>query len=79
MELNVPVITLSSAFILWNVWLTIKTFQNETKIAVNTSNDENVGRQIDEVKKEVEKRIDKFETHVNAKFDKVFEKIEQLR
>lgn len=77
-SLTVPIITLASAIIAWNIWMTIRLFQNETRIAVNTSNDENVGKQIEEVKKDVEKRIDRFETHVNSKFDKVFEKIEQI-
>lgn len=77
-SLTVPVITLASGIIAWNIWITIRLFQNETRIAVNTSNDENVSKQIEDVKKDVEKRIDKFETHVNAKFDKVFDEIRQI-
>ena len=77
-NLTVPLISLISPLVVWLTWLTVKTFQNDTKIAVNTSNDANVSKQIEEVKTDVEKRIDRFENHVNTKFDKVFEKIEQI-
>jgi hypothetical protein len=77
-NLTVPLLTLISPIVGWLIWLTIKTFQNDKSIAVNTSNDTNVSKQIDDVKADIEKRVDRFETHVNVKFDKVFEKIEQI-
>lgn len=77
-NLTIPLLTLFSPIVGWLIWLTIKTFQNDKSIAVNTSNDANVTRQIEEVKTDIEKRVDRFESHVNAKFDKVFEKIEQI-
>lgn len=78
-NLTLPLITLISPLVGWLIWLTIKTFANDKAIAVNTSNDAQVNRQIEEVKTDMEKRIDKFETHVNAQFDKVFKKIDDLK
>lgn len=77
-QLTIPLLTIISPLVGWLIWLTIKTFQNDKAIAVNTSNDVTVGSQINEIKKDMTQRIDKFENHVNAKFDKVFEKIEQI-
>ena len=77
-QLTIPLLTIISPLVGWLIWLTIKTFQNDKAIAVNTSNDVTVGTQINEIKKDMTQRIDKFENHVNAKFDKVFEKIEQI-
>jgi hypothetical protein len=77
-QLTIPLLTIISPLVGWLIWLTVKTFQNDKAIAVNTSNDETVSSKISELKNDVEKRIDKFEGHVNAKFDKVFEKIEQI-
>jgi ABC-type bacteriocin/lantibiotic exporter with double-glycine peptidase domain len=85
-QMTVPLISLVSGVILWCIWLTIKTFQNDKAIAINTSNDAAVNKQISDVKNDMTIRIDKLENHfdnkfdqVSSKFDKVFEKIESLR
>ncbi len=85
-QMTVPLISLVSGVILWCIWLTIKTFQNDKAIAINTSNDAAVNKQISDVKNDMTLRIDKLENHfdnkfdqVSSKFDKVFEKIESLR
>lgn len=77
-SMTIPILSLVAGVILWCAWLTVKVFQGEKDIAINTSNDITVGKQIDDVKKDMERRIDKFESHVNTKFDKVFEKIDQI-
>jgi hypothetical protein len=77
-NLTLPLITLISPLVGWLIWLTIKTFQNDKSIAVNTSNDAAVNKQIQEVKIDMEKKIDKFENHVNRQFDQVGDKFERV-
>lgn len=84
-NLTVPLITLLSPIIGWLIWLTIKTFSNDKAIAINTTNDITVKTQIADVKSDMNIRIDKLEYHfdskfeqVNQKFERVFEKIDQI-
>lgn len=77
--MTVPLITLVSGVILWCIWLTIKVFQNDKEIAVNTTNDATIKIQINDVKADLHGRIDKLEKHVDGKFDRVFKEIDSLR
>lgn len=77
--MTVPLLSLVGGVILWCIWLTIKLFQSEKDIAINTAHDNNVGKQIEEIKADLHKRLDRFENHVNAKFDQVFSKIENKK
>lgn len=62
----------------WLVYLTIKAFENDRRIAINTENDKNVSGQITDLKTDLNKRIDKMEDHIEEKFDKVFDKIDKI-
>lgn len=84
--MTVPLFTLVAGVILWCAWLTREIYKSQKDIAVNTSNDEAVKNQITEVKNQITGvktdmgvRIDRFETHVNKQFDKVFSKLDQLK
>lgn len=77
-EMTVPFLVICGAIVAWCSWITIRLFAAEKDIAVNTSNDEAVSEQIKDVKVDVEKRIDRFEEHVNKQFDKVFAEIKGL-
>jgi len=59
--------TIIPGLIAWLVWLTVQTFRNQQKIAVNTANDMNVQAElmkihesIRELKKEMNERLDSF-------------------
>jgi hypothetical protein len=89
-NLTLPLITLISPLVGWLIWLTIKTFQNDKAIAVNTTNDYAVNVKIEEVKKDMGVKIDKLETHFDTQFDKletnfsaqldkIFDRIERLQ
>lgn len=84
--LTVPLMVLVTVIGGWCIWLTKRLYDAERDIAVNTSNDKNVTKQIDDLKDDLSEKIDKLETHVNIKFerintqfDKVFERLEALR
>ncbi len=77
-EINVPLLTIIGFFGSAFAWLALRQHQSDTRIAVGDSKLENLSKQLEDVKDDMEKRIDRFETHVNTKFDKVFEKIEQI-
>jgi hypothetical protein len=62
----------------WMLWLTRKQFDNEKAIAVNTAKDAEVGSQITDLKSDFKERIDKLERHMNASFDKIFNRIDQI-
>lgn len=66
--LTVPILTIAGFFFTALIWLGLRVMQNETKIAVGDSAIRNL-----------EHKIEKFEAHVNAKFDKVFENLEQIK
>ena len=76
--LTFPVLTLLSPIIGWLIWLTIKTFQNDKAIAINTTNDSTVKSQITEVKTDMTMRIDKLENHFDVKFEQVNNKIDRI-
>lgn len=73
-----PILSISGFFFTALIWLGLKVMQNETRIAVGDSNMKKLGEQIEQVEKQVEKRIDRFEQHVNTKFEKVFERIDRI-
>lgn len=84
--MTISLISVFAVFISWGAWATIKIFSLEKDVAVNTSNDLNVTAQIQSVKNDLSIKVDKFETHVNQKFEKidskfemVFDKIDLLR
>jgi hypothetical protein len=84
--MTVPLLVLVGGVISWCVWLTKRINDAEKEIAVNTSNDKNVSEQIRDFKEDLGEKIDKLEKHVNVKFekitvqfDKVFDKIDQIR
>lgn len=84
--MTIPLMVLVGIIGSWCIWLTKRINDAEKDIAVNTSNDKNVTKQIDDLKEDLAEKIDKLESHVNVKFerinyqfDKVFERIESLR
>lgn len=84
--MTVPFLSIVTGIIVWAVWLTKRVNKTEKDVAVNTANDQNVAFQIKEFKEDVSKKIDKLEFHVNAKFEKittqfekVFDKIDQIK
>lgn len=77
-ELTIPILSILGAISAVAVHLLLRTQRNETRIAVGDSNISNLSKQLEEVKEDMEKRIDKFEGHVNAKFDRVFDEIRMI-
>lgn len=58
---------LIAGLVIWMAWLTFKTFSNEQAIAINTTNDANVGREF----KEIKEGIEKMSTETKQGFDKI--------
>lgn len=77
-SLAIPIIFLVIGVIAWCTWLTVEIFSTKKDVAVNTANDNTAAKRIDEVRSDIEKRIDKFEEHVNKKFERVFDEIRGL-
>lgn len=53
--------TLGGAIVYWLVWLTMKTFENDKAIALNNSNDQNVGGELHKINSKVDKLDDKMD------------------
>lgn len=49
---------LIAGLVMWMTWLTWQTFINRQAIAINTSNDENVGEELKEIKNSIQKGLD---------------------
>ena len=76
--MTISLITVFAIFGSWATWATIKIFSIQTDVAVNTSNDRNVTKEIQSVKNDLGMKVDKFENHVNAMFQKIDDKFEMV-
>lgn len=58
---------LIGVIVLWLVWLTLQTFQNQKSIAVNNAHDENVSGELEKIYKAIEKLEDKIDVYFTKK------------
>lgn len=69
--MTVPLLLLVAGVISWCAWLTKRMNETEKEVAVNSANDKNVTKQIDELKKDIKEDFTKLETHFNTQFKEV--------
>lgn len=69
----------------WLIWLTMKTSENDKAIAVNTTHDTSVSKElhkldvkIDELKKDTKEWMSSIDAKMERGFDRVFHEIERL-
>lgn len=77
--MTIPLISICAGFIFWAAWITLRLTKAEKDIAVNTSTDTKVADDIRDLKQDVKERFIRLETHLDQRFEKVFEKIENVR
>lgn len=77
---------ITGSLVPWAVWITVRSFNQDKDIAMNTQADTMVKEKIDEVKDDISEvktdmtaRIDKLENHFDAKFERVFKSIGDLK
>lgn len=77
--MTIPLVSICGGFVLWAAWMTLRLTKAEKDIAVNTSNDTKVADDIRDLKQDVKDRFIRLENHLDQRFEKVFEKIENAR
>lgn len=73
----VPILSITGGVVAWLVFLTILMFALKEKVAVKAANDKNVSEKIVDLKSDMNARMDKFELHINARFDSFFTQVIQ--